>query len=174
MSAGVLLGACDSSENGPDRPRILLPLEAGIRWVAAAQGDSIRAVVTQEGSLRVVRKSGQDSVVVPLQVERQSGGLSVSLDGEEVFLFRYPVGSGDSYKYTDAGGTVHDVSVSRESITVPAGFYECLLYTIREAEGGESRRVWMKPALGPVRVDLQEFGVAELVSTNVEDGGGYP
>lgn len=108
---------------------------------------------------------------MPLEAEQRSNGLLIRLDGEEVFLFRYPVEVGTTYEYTDVEGTNFEVSVSRESITVPAGFFECLLYTIQGPAGRDSPRVWMRPALGPVQLDLRGFDSVELISTTARS---YP
>lgn len=182
MGTVLLLGACDASEEDePDRnlPDALVPLEAGHQWVGEAQGDSVRATITSAGALEVTVEPAPDSsVTVPLEAERQSGGLLIRLDGEELFLFQYPAVDGDAYEYTDSEGNVFSVSVSRASVRVPAGFFECLRYTI-EGAGGETRRACMRPGLGPIRLELPSTTVVDegpivLVSTNVEGVGGYP
>lgn len=56
ISTAVFVGACDVSESDSNLPDTLVPLEPGNRWVVAAQDDTFRAEVTQDGSLEVVRE----------------------------------------------------------------------------------------------------------------------
>jgi len=82
---------------------------------------------------------------------------------------RYPVEAGASYQHADTIGTgrTFQVSVSRDSVSVPAGTHQCLLYTIRvDTLVAETA---LKPGLGPVWVVLATGDTLPLTSTTLED-----
>jgi len=122
--------------------------------------------VVEEGSDYVDR----DTVAV----EGRSDGLLIRGeissndidDDDPVMLLQYPVEEGTTYQHTDGEGTTFRIDVTRESVTVPAGEYDCLRYVITDlSEGDRVAEIWVKPGMGPVRLSGED--VWELTSTNV-------
>lgn len=185
-----LISACDSGgssdENGGETPNVLVPLDQGNEWKADVTGhdyiSTATARVNFENEIILTHDFGGDSIDRTLEVSQQSDGLlleSLSTDADlggasDIIFLKFPAEDGESYQHVDGDGTTNQVSVSRTSISVSAGFYEdCLRYTIRYAESGNLRATaTIKPGVGPVRWE-GKFAVQEstweLSATNVEE-----
>jgi hypothetical protein len=124
--------------------------------------DAVIADRDQERTFRdtiLVRKNDQGILI---------RGEKISPQDFPAMQLKYPVEEGASYRHTDGEGDTFQVSVTRESITIPAGEFDCLLYTITEVgDPDEITRAWIKPGMGPVRVERNGV-MRELTSTNVD------
>lgn len=175
---GSLLSACDiSGSNSEDRPDKLVPLEVGNQWQARIStdfGEQSQGIFEVIGATSI--KVSSDGKPDTLRVQNQAeGGILIrgyqfrgNLPGENpVIRLKYPAEDGDAYQHTDGEGSTFRVDVSEESVSVPAGDYDCLLYEIREDPGGRPDwEVWMKPGIGPIKIRTEE-STGELISTNV-------
>lgn len=184
------ISGCDSSgEGGDDVPDSLFPLSKGTTWTAevrfgSSSSDPVRLVAevtdAQEATLSSdlfpiyatgITFSERDDGLILETETRTSGG-----EGIRSMFLKYPAEPGDSYLYTQSKLN-WDVDVSEETrVTVPAGTFDCIVYTIRNDEFGGDHRVWIAPGVGPVRWlrdddgfrgDKFEFDY-QLVSTNAE------
>ena len=181
IMTGTLVSACDSGGNDGEQADVLIPIEVGNEWTADAtdeRGDleprtgtlSAEITDTEKVSVAFAELSGtvgigreEDDVVIDLSRFYEGEGF---YDGGSMRL-RYPVETGTTYQFTDTENRQFQVEVSRESVSVPAGSYDCLLYEIVESPPGEvSRRIWVKPGVGPVKFTATDITV-ELTSTNV-------
>lgn len=189
IMTGALVSACDSGgSNSSGSPDSLVPLQTGNEWTAEVDGGSYRASLEMEvlsdTTVEVTRTSSgwEGERSEKILVARQSDGLLIRGEiitsddpGSEPYvssddpamLLKYPSEDGDTYQHTDGEGSTYQVNVSQESVSVTAGEYESLKYTFTVPGGGEVlREVWLKPGMGPVRMDTGEE-VVELTSTNV-------
>lgn len=188
IMTGALVSACDSGgSNTSESPDALVPLKTGNEWTAEVDGGSYRATLEMEvlsdTTVEVERTSSQGTErIEKILLATQSDGLLIRGEiitpndpGEESFvssddpamLLQYPAEDGDTYQHTDGEGSTFQVNVSQESVVVPAGEYECLKYTFTDPGSGEIlQEAWLKPGMGPVRMDTGEE-VVELTSTNV-------
>ena len=98
------------------------------------------------------------------------GGLYIARrgDGDQLYGFelKTSVSAGDAYVHTDERGNSYDVSVSEQTITVPAGTFEVLVYRIVRQLNGDTDIAYIAPGIGPVRIDFRGE-TYRLVSTNV-------
>jgi hypothetical protein len=172
---GTLVSACDSGgSNGS--PDALIPLEQGNQWTAELSGpyrnEEVDVEVTSESDAVITDRDQERTYRDTILVRKNDQGILIR--GRKEFpqdfpamLLKYPVEEGESYQHTDGEGNTFQISVSRESVTVPAGEFDCLLYTITEVgDPDEITRAWIKPGMGPVRFKEAET-VWELTSTNV-------
>lgn len=172
----VLSLSCDSLGGGTADPGVLLPLENKNEWTAAGTAGNIESaslrILDGTGALRLVKPD--DAVPFTLPMEQQSSrGLLVKWsrglpDIQGGMRLKYPVDPGASYQHADTVGTdrTFQISVSQDSVTVPAGTYECLIYTIRADTVVATASI--KPGFGPVRVSLAaERDTLLLTDTNV-------
>jgi len=169
-----LFSGCDTSGDGPETTSdVLIPLETGNEWTVQTPTGNLTLEVTDPTTVDVVG-SGFN-----IKAENQPEGTLIR--GEDfdlqvydpAMLLKYPVEAGESYQHTDGKPSTFSVSVTEETVTVPAGEFECLAYTIeRLRQGGNSRsdirKVWVKPGLGPVRLRQEDGLTASLISTNVD------
>lgn len=121
----------------------------------------------REAPVKILIEESTDGKGVVVGVSDGSGNV---LSGEDILL-KYPVDDGDTYRYTDRGGeNTFEIVVSRESVDVPAGTFECVRYAISNVDRPTSADVWVKPGMGPVQffVDGDASGrTYQLESTNV-------
>lgn len=179
---GVGLSACDSAGLGDSGSGDLIPLEEGNRWSAIEKGPDgdrrhgITLSVTSEGEASFKASNADESVSAVFK--KKANGILVgwTLDGHRNMRLKYPAEDGDKYQYTDAAGqNTFQVSVSKTSISVPAGTFDCLMYRIVQirSEFQNVDRLCVKPGLGPVfwsREGVRGLNtVLELNSTNVEE-----
>jgi len=184
---GTLVSACDSGGSNAASAEVLIPLKEGNQWKVDATGAYVNSValeVTSDTTVRMRENEPNETDTRTLIVEERTdgflirGGLITPDDpGADAFissddpamLLEYPVEDGDSYEHTDGEGSTYRVVVSRDAVSVPAGDYECLLYTISDpADGTVVREVWVKPGMGPVRLSRYKGEeVFSLTSTNV-------
>ena len=184
MSGGQTLGllafmialglSCNALGMGTADPKPLIPLTNDAEWRATGPGPIQSAwlrILDGSGALRLV--TAEDAIPYTLPLEQSDNGLSVEWSRglpriEGSMRLEYPIEAGSSYQHADTVGTgrTYQVSVSRDSVSVPAGTFECLRYTIRKdtliAEAA------LKPGLGPVWVYLAaEQDTLSLTSTTV-------
>lgn len=179
---GTLVSACDSVGIGDDESNNLIPLNEGNRWDAIEKGPdgdrrhSVAVQATSDTSASATFGDPDDSSSLSIRKNKNGVLVGFTLDGHRNMLLKYPVEDGDKYQYTDeAGRNTFQVSVSKKSISVPAGTYDCLMYRIVQirSEYQNVDRVCIKPRLGPVfwsREGVRGLNtVLELNSTNVEE-----
>lgn len=179
IMTSMLVSACDSGGNDGS-PNPLIPLEKGNQWEYVFTSEDFEPTYQDRIDLvsdtKAVYSSSYTFERPPILVDKTEEGTLIR--GEEddpgeypVMLLKYPVEEGESYEHTDGEGSTFEVTVTKETVTVPAGEYDCLLYTIRDFTGIEAIgwEIWIKPGMGPVRV--ARWGgneVWELTSTNVD------
>lgn len=167
MVAGSLVSACDSGGGMADE-EVLIPLEEGNTWTIEIKelpppdgGDPeeerVSFRVDSEGNAVVFESTSGELRDTTVLTEKKSEGLLVgpNLENRDNFLLKFPVEAGDAYEYTDAEGKhTFQITVSRETVEVPAGTFKTLVYSIRE-DGRDTvdDRVYVKPGFGPVRWD---------------------
>lgn len=182
IMATPFISACDSGgSNGEGSSKALVPMEKGNRWEADWSDDgssgtaSLEMTSEDEADLQLTVQNATVRGTLEMSTSSNGGIVmeSVSGAGEEtdVMRFKYPAEEGDTYQHTDGDGSSFEVSVSRASVSVPAGDYDnCLQYEIRDAADGDiESTVTIKPGVGPVLWE-EGSGAAsyELVSTNVD------
>jgi len=143
---------------------MLLPLNDGNRWTYARfkrepsgmrqTGDVTMSVagsaVVDGGAYRRLRQSdGSESLA-----QATDSGTVIGFYGDGAWrddvCFRYPVDIDDGYQYVSlATGEVSSVNVSAESISVPAGTFDCLVY-VRSDETYGTREWHFAPGVGLV------------------------
>jgi len=177
IMTGTLVSACDSggsNGNSAESTDVLIPLEVGNEWIAETdRGRRVEASVSRDSVVEITEERQQEDFTFSIQIEKHSDGIRIGEDlstDDDSFVLRYPIEDGATYEYTDPGGDeTFEVSVTRQSITVPAGSFDCLMYTIQEEGDEDSQRAWIKPGTGPVRLqDIEGEGTLELISTNAE------
>lgn len=182
LLVALTVSSCDAIGDvigGNDLPDTLVPLESGNRWQAVAREDTTLEsasfrILEGDAELRLVRPDDAVPYNMPLK-EASSGSLLVKwartrgdIDGS--MRFNYPVSDGETYTYTDSHGEKQsfNISVSRDSVTVPVGTFDCFIYTVRQSKKKVAEAA-IKPGFGPVRVSLNyENSVLELIDTNVQ------
>lgn len=181
LSAALVL-SCDSFGTD-DRPS-LLPLEPGTEWTAtgldSVETASLRILSEREAAVRIQAPSGV--LALSLFLEQTDAGLLVgwtqkppSLDGQ--VLLRNPVDAGESYRHSDTVGTrkrTFNVSVSRETIAVPADTLDTVVYSIEESSDSLVAQTSIKPGFGPVRTYLATLrDTLVLTSKGTGDEGSF-
>ena len=182
LSAALVLscGLFGTDEGFPP----LLPLEPRTEWTAtgldSVETASLRILGEQEAAVRMVTPDGVRAFTLP--VEQTEAGLLVgwtqappSLDGQ--VLLGNPAGAGDSYVHPDTAGTesrIFEISVSRETVVVPADTFDCTVYTIATSSGGVLAQTAITPGFGPVRTYLAALQDTLVLTSKSTGGGGSP
>lgn len=178
---GLAFLSCDAigdAIGGSDLPDSLVPLTVGNRWQATGnEGGEIESatfrILQTDAELRLVEPD--DAIPYNMPIKKKSGGdLLVKwartrgqVDGS--IKLKYPADDGATYTYTEPQGQkrTFEISVSRDSVTVPVGTFDCFIYTVRDSQQTLAQAS-IKPGFGPVRVSLSDRGsVLELVDSNV-------
>lgn len=180
---------CDSSDSSStddsESTSTLIPLDAGNTWTLRVDGgfiDQIKIEVNGTTTLNGdsyreidILASSSESTFRRTYVAREtSNGLYIARpDTSDAgiqlygFLLQSAVSDGGSYVHTDERGNSYDVSVSAQTITVPAGSFEALVYRATRQETGNTDNAFIDPGIGPVQLDYRGE-IYRLESTNVE------
>lgn len=181
LMIGAIISACDSSGGNSNNGEALVPLEEGNSWTAKSDEGRLSISVNSEGDAEIFETPPGFYIEedTPVLIEKESDGLmfGLNLQNRDNFFLKFPAESGDTYQYTDAAGAHNfEVTVSRQTLNVPAGEFDTLVYTIRQTDfSGEpiQARVYIEPGFGPVRYnqrpEFPEFGSDfQLVGSNVD------
>lgn len=169
----------------------LMPLEQANRWtyrMTLANGDSITAEGELEIKVAGEARLGQNDFA-RLQVrsnldlppsfryptafegylrDADDGLVMLPPDVSEKFVYRYPVESGVSYHMPDIGSRFpYAVATSVRDVTVPAGAFECLVYTTTTPDR-PTRRDFFAPGLGLVRREVEGLLTLELLAYDLQ------
>jgi hypothetical protein len=180
--AGTLVSACDSGGSSEEETSDeLIPLAEGNEWEAVTSDEgaqestaALRIVSETEVAIQETFSGGDVERDTLVFEERSDQGVNIrylySRRDAPVMALRYPIEEGTTYQHTDGSGATYEVTATRETVTVPAGEYDCVLYTIRDPRDGDLvKEIWVKPGMGPVRrSDEGGEEVWELTSTNVD------
>ena len=172
---GVLVSACDSggSNDGDEGQSALMPLKVGNSWtyeVSQSDGSTeatleITRSVTIDDEQHYEMDPGLDQYETdgePFLVRTQGDGLYVMEEDLVGFPLKYPAEDGEIYTHTDDDGNEYRITVTDQTITVPAGTFDCLQYEI-ESDGSAC----ISPDVGPIQINLLSLE-ANLASYSLE------
>lgn len=188
LFSALLLIGCDSSDSSaPEAAGTLIPLEEGNTWSFEGLDNFVEEVTIRVGgsttingtSYREVEVTGTTSsdfmpTISEMYVvrERDNGTYIArpdTVDGD-IRLFGFELqtslSAGDTYVHTDERGNSYDVSVTEQSITVPAGSYDVLVYRAVLQGNDDTDVAFLAPGFGPVQINYRGT-ILRLVSTNV-------
>jgi len=180
-----LLVGCDSSDSsdssGSAEPQV--PLAEGNEWTMSVEGRFVpdgQTITLRVGGEETIRGEtyrqidyttsdgfNRESALVARTLER---GLYIARrDIEDLYGFelRSAVSDGDTYVHTDERGNSYDVIVSEQSITVPAGTFDVLVYRVTRQSNESTDLAFIAPGIGPVQLDFRGE-IYRLESSNVE------
>jgi len=186
LATGALVSACDSGggNDGDEGQSALMPLKVGNSWTyEVPQGDGsteatleITRSVTIDDEQHYEMDPGLDQYETdgePFLVRTEGDGVYVMEEDLVGFPLKYPAEDGEIYTYTDDDGNEYRITITDQTITVPAGTFDCLQYEIEfDGPGGESGfglsgSACISPDVGPIRINLFSLE-ANLASYNLE------
>lgn len=183
------MAGCDSSDSSStddsESTPTLIPLDDGNTWMLSVDGGFIDQVEVEVNGTTTINgelyreidilASASGSTFGRTYVAREtSNGIYIARpDTSEAgiqlygFLLRSDISDGGAYVHTDERGNSYDVSVSAQTITVPAGSFEALTYRATRQSNGNTDIAFIAPGIGPVQLDFRGE-IYRLESTNVE------
>lgn len=190
LLSALLLTGCDSSDSGTesDTAAALIPLEEGNVWSFEGLSSRVEEATIRVGgsttisgvSYREVEVSATTSsefiptIEQTYVVRERENGLYIArpdtIEGDiQLFGFELQtsLSAGDTYVHTDERGNSYNVSVSEQSITVPTGVYDVLVYRATRQGSDDTDIAFLAPGVGPVQIDYRGT-ILRLVSTNVD------
>jgi len=193
LATGALVSACDSGRgnDGDGGQSALIPLNTGNSWTYEVQDNSRGEDngSTEQATLEITRSltideeqhyemdPGIDQYETdgePFLARPREEGLYVTEENLVGFPLRYPAEDGKIYTHTDDDGNEYKITVTDQTITVPAGTFDCLQYEIEfdgsgaESGLGFSGSACISPDVGPIQIDLGIFLEANLASHSLE------
>ncbi len=192
--AVVLLVGCGEDKPCCHVPSTILPLELGKQWVGTVTDydslggihyiDTVTFVITRDtiisGQRWFIREGinegpnkGGDSYVggYSLLAERGDGIWTYYGDQstvEQCLLYKYPVTAGDSYSYCDNTDMTITVLSTNESVSVPAGDYQCYCYQMQFDFGDftATEVMYLAPNVGMVKLEgyFSQYGGREYLT----------
>lgn len=188
LFSALLFSACDSSDSS-EPSRLSIPLDEGSTWSFEGVGNQAveEATVRIGGSTTINGISYREVDVTAITrlelapifnvtyvVRERDNGLYIArpdtVNGD-IRLFGFElqtsVSPGETYIHTDERGNSYDVSVTEQSITVPAGSFDVSVYRVTPEVGDDVDLAFIAPGVGPVEVDYRGTKL-RLLSTNVQ------
>lgn len=187
FATGALVSACDSGggNDGDGGQSALIPLNTGNSWTYEVQDNGSTEQATLEITRSVTIDEEQHYEMDPGidQYETDGEPFLVRLEEEELYVteedligfpLKYPAEDGEIYTHTDDDGNEYRITVTDQTITVPAGTFDCLQYEIEfdgpgaESGLGFSGSACISPDVGPIQINLGFFSEANLTSYSLE------
>lgn len=161
IGAGTLLTACDSGGDSGSDQSALMPLKVGNSWTYEVRsGSSTEQTTLEITDSRTINEEqyyevdpGIDQYETdgePFLVRRRGEGLFAAEEDLVGFPLKYPVEEGgEEYTYIDNDGNEYRITVSNQTLEVPAGTFDCLKYEI-----DSSGSACISPDVGPIQINL--------------------